>query len=143
MITRAKGLVVWSVALVLLAVVAASPAFAAAKKSPTPAAVAAKVDINNASEKDLEGLPGIGKATATKIIAGRPYASVDDLAKAGVSKATIAKIAPLVTVGGASATAAGTSAAATARTGTKGKGGKSRSGRQTRPARSRSARRCR
>ncbi len=50
-------------------------------------------------------MPGVGKATAGKIIAGRPYASVDDLAKAGVSKSTIAKIAPLVTVGAAPAAA--------------------------------------
>ncbi len=76
-------------------------------KTATPAAqataAAAKVDINSATEKQLEDLPGVGKATAGKIIAGRPYASVDDLAKAGVSKSTIAKIAPLVTVGAAPA----------------------------------------
>jgi hypothetical protein len=73
-----------------------------------PAAVAqgnAKIDINNATEKQLVDLPGVGKATAGKIIAGRPYASVDDLVKAGVSKSAIAKIAPLVTVGAASAAA--------------------------------------
>jgi len=68
-------------------------------------AAAAKVDINSATERQLEGLPGIGKATAGKIIAGRPYSSADDLAKAGVSKSTIAKIAPLVTVGSAPAAA--------------------------------------
>jgi competence protein ComEA len=124
MTKRSNSMVVWLVALALLAALAVSPALAAAKKTPTPAAVAAKVDINNASEKELGALPGIGKATAAKIIAGRPYASVDDLAKAGVSKATIAKITPLVTVGAAAATTARTSAAATAGTGTKGKGGK-------------------
>jgi len=57
------------------------------------------VDLNQASEKELEELPGVGSATAKKIIAGRPYASVDDLAKAGVSKSTIAKIRSQVTVG--------------------------------------------
>lgn len=60
---------------------------------------AAKVDINTASEKDLVALPGVGEATAKKIIAGRPYKTIDDLAKAGVSKATITKLTPLVTVG--------------------------------------------
>jgi competence protein ComEA len=62
---------------------------------------AAPVDINTASVKDLQELPGVGEATAKKIVAGRPYSSVDDLAKAGVSKSTISKMRPLVTTGGA------------------------------------------
>ena len=66
-----------------------------------------KVDINSASVKDLEGLPGVGPATAKKIVAGRPYASVADLAKAGVPAATIEKLTPLVTVGAAPATSGG------------------------------------
>jgi competence protein ComEA len=57
------------------------------------------VNLNTASQKELEDLPGVGAATAKKIIAGRPYSSVDDLAKAGVSKRTISKIGSLVTVG--------------------------------------------
>jgi DNA uptake protein ComE-like DNA-binding protein len=59
----------------------------------------AKVDLNSASEKDLETLPGVGAATAKKIIAGRPYSSASDLSKAGVSAATIKKITPLATFG--------------------------------------------
>jgi len=66
---------------------------------------AAKVDINSASVKDLEALPGVGAATAKKIVAGRPYASVADLSKAGISASTITKITPLVTVGAAPAPA--------------------------------------
>src|SRR5271154_3279369 len=66
----------------------------------------AKVDLNSASEKDLETLPGVGEATAKKIIAGRPYSSTSDLSKASVSAATIKKITPLVTVGNAPAAAA-------------------------------------
>src|SRR5215471_6979034 len=58
-----------------------------------------KIDINSASADELMSLNGVGEATAKKIIAGRPYASVDDLAKAGVSKSAIAKIRPQVTVG--------------------------------------------
>src|SRR4029453_14103187 len=46
-----------------------------------------------------EKLPGVGEATAKKIIAGRPYQSVADLSKAGVNKSTLQKITPLVSVG--------------------------------------------
>lgn len=81
------------------------PADARAKaKEPAKAASTAAVDINSASQKELEALPGIGAATAKKIVAGRPYASVADLSRAGVSAKTIEKLTPLVTVGGASAT---------------------------------------
>src|SRR6266852_3492102 len=61
-----------------------------------------KVDLNSASEKELEGLPGVGKATAAKIVSNRPYSSVDDLSKAGLSAKAIDKLRSHVTAGSAS-----------------------------------------
>ena len=58
------------------------------------------VDLNRATEKQLTSLPGVGPATARKIIAGRPYGSVEELARAGVPAKTIRAIAPLVTAAG-------------------------------------------
>jgi len=69
-----------------------------AASPPPPATVAAKVDLNSATEAELDKLPGVGPATAKKIIAGRPYSSVSELSRAGVSKNQIDKITPLVTV---------------------------------------------
>lgn len=37
------------------------------------------VSVNSASQPELEALPGIGPATAGKIIAGRPYQKLDEL----------------------------------------------------------------
>jgi len=92
----------------------------AAKKADTQKSIAGLVDINNATQKELEGIKGVGAATAKKIIAGRPYKSVDELSKAGLSAKAVDSIKPFVTVGSAPAapvaTAAKTSAAAKAAT---------------------------
>lgn len=100
-----KG-VLLSLAAVVLAVLGAAPLEAARVK---------KVDLNSATQAELESLPGVGAATAGKIIAGRPYSSVADLAKAGVSSSTIQKISPLVIVGGARAAASSRTTGAAAR----------------------------
>ena len=68
-------------------------------KKEAKTAPAGPIDLNSASQSQLESLNGVGPATAKKIIAGRPYAAVSDLSKAGVSAATIAKIMPMVMVG--------------------------------------------
>ncbi len=63
------------------------------------AAAATPLDLNKATAEQLrETLPGVGEVTAGKIVAGRPYASIDDLAKAGIPARTIEQIRPLVTV---------------------------------------------
>ena len=110
---RALALPALSALVVVLALALAWPQGAAAQAGGKGAAAGGSpVDLNTASQKDLEGLPGVGAATAKKIIAGRPYASVADLARAGVSAKTIQKITPLVTVSGAAAPAGGAAPAA-------------------------------
>lgn len=89
----------WSVVCVLTFAWPAFAGQAAAAQSAQAKAPAAPVNLNTASQADLEALPGVGPATAKKIIAGRPYATVSDLAKAGVPKNTIEKITSMVTVG--------------------------------------------
>jgi len=67
--------------------------------STTHRASAAKVDINSATEKDLEDLPGVGTVMAQRIIAGRPYKSVPDLKRAGIPPSTIKGITGRVKAG--------------------------------------------
>jgi DNA uptake protein ComE-like DNA-binding protein len=92
----------------------------AAKKADAPKTVAALVDINSATQKELEGVKGVGPAVAKKIIAGRPYKSVDELSKAGINAKAVQAMKPFVTVGKApqfapvTATAAQTVTKATA-----------------------------
>ncbi len=53
------------------------------------AATAEPVDLNSATAEELMALPGIGEATARKIIDGRPHKAVADLAGPGVPARTI------------------------------------------------------
>ncbi len=83
---------------------AATPATPATKKKATgKVAPAAPVDLNTASEADLEKVPGIGSATAKKIVANRPYASTAELSKAGLSPKAVKSLSPMVTTGAAAA----------------------------------------
>ena len=56
------------------------------------------VNINSATEGELDKLPGVGPVTAGKIINGRPYSSVEELlSKKVVNSSTFEKIKGLVT----------------------------------------------
>ena len=58
------------------------------------------IDINTASQSELESLPGIGAVKAERIIAGRPYRSVNDLTRVkGIGSKTVNKFRDRVTVG--------------------------------------------
>jgi DNA uptake protein ComE-like DNA-binding protein len=101
--TRLGKTILAAIAAILLVVSAPADA---KTKDPAKAPAAARVDLNSASQADLEALPGVGSATAKKIIAGRPFSSVQDLSRAGVSAATIDKLKPLVKAGRGSSAAA-------------------------------------
>ena len=71
-----------------------------------PGAARAPLDLNRATAEELETLPGIGASKAAAIIEARDaqggFASLDDLeAVRGVGPALMAKLRPLVVVGGA------------------------------------------
>lgn len=61
------------------------------------------LDVNQASETELENLPGVGQAIAARIVAYRqehgPFATVEDLRNVkGIGASLFAQIAPLVVV---------------------------------------------
>src|SRR5437016_3592146 len=108
MYSRCQGIIRFVVPVFVLSLFLSAGALAESKKSKASDKqdqTASNVDLNTASQKDLESLPGVGPATTKKIIAGRPYSSVDDLSKAGVSQSTIGKIRSVVTVSSPTTTA--------------------------------------
>lgn len=66
---------------------------------PNAPTVPALININTASYEELQKLPRIGPKLAERIMARRPYKSVDDLDKvSGIGPETIKQLKPLVTV---------------------------------------------
>jgi hypothetical protein len=57
-----------------------------------------QIDINTATEREIAALPQVGNELAKKIVSNRPYASIEDLARAGVPKSTRDLIAPRIKV---------------------------------------------
>jgi competence ComEA-like helix-hairpin-helix protein len=99
-------------ALVLLTGVAIQAQTAPQQKT-TAKEKAATVDLNKATAEELEELPGVGPATAKKIVAGRPYTKVDDLAKAGIPARVITSIRSKVHVAESTANKSKTKSAGT------------------------------
>lgn len=75
-----------------------TPATKVQEKAKEKAKSSDPLDVNSATPAELMELPGIGEVIAKKIVDGRPYKTLDDLSKAGVNAATLAKIKPLTTV---------------------------------------------
>lgn len=59
------------------------------------------VNINTATQEQLETVPGIGPTRAAQIIAGRPYKSVDEIVKVvGIGPGQVEGLRPFLRVEG-------------------------------------------
>jgi competence protein ComEA len=90
------------IASVLLAA-APSAQSASPAPSPVPAGVPRTVDLNTASLADLEGLPGIGRQTAQRIVEHRqkngPFKKIEELMNVkGIGEKSFLRLKPLITV---------------------------------------------
>jgi competence protein ComEA len=68
-------------------------------RSSTTNQIAAKVNLNTATQAELEKLPGIGPKRAEAIIAARPFKQIDDLQKVkGLTRAQLNELKTQVVV---------------------------------------------
>ncbi|OOV13765.1 ComEA family DNA-binding protein [Deinococcus sp. LM3] len=59
--------------------------------------ISGRVNLNTATQEQLEALPKVGPSLAAKLIAGRPYRSLADLDRVkGVGPSTLKTLSPLV-----------------------------------------------
>jgi competence protein ComEA len=73
------------------------------QQSPAPAARAATIDLNTANVADLEGLPGVGRRTAERIVEHRqkngPFKKIEELMNIkGIGEKSFLKLKPLISV---------------------------------------------
>lgn len=74
----------------------------AAETVPPPPERPLRVDLNDSTAEDLMSIPGVGAATAARIIEHRPFKSVDDLGRVpGFGLRTIENLREYVYVAGA------------------------------------------
>ncbi|QDV39391.1 helix-hairpin-helix domain-containing protein [Tautonia plasticadhaerens] len=65
-----------------------------------PSGSSAGVDVNAAPADELRALPGVGPVLAERLVAGRPYKDVDELARVeGLGAAKLERLRPLVAAG--------------------------------------------
>ena len=74
---------------------AASIVIARSTSTPAPTPGSNKLDVNTATQEQLEKLPGIGETLAKRIIEARPFKSPDDLRHVkGIGDTRYEKIRP-------------------------------------------------
>lgn len=56
-----------------------------------------RTSLNSASVEQLQELPGVGPVTAARIVAGRPYGSLEELLRVkGIGEKTLERLRPLL-----------------------------------------------
>jgi competence protein ComEA len=76
-----------------------SPSLSGSTGDNSAIGTAGSININSASEKELDGLPGVGPVTAQKIIDNRPYQTLEELvSKKAVSSKVLDSIKDKITL---------------------------------------------
>jgi competence protein ComEA len=102
----------WALALVVLLLAAGIEREVVAQGKSEGNKPAAVVNLNAASAQQLEQLPGVGPRMAARIVEYRqkngPFKKIEDLMNIrGIGEKNFLKLKPLITVGGAPASARG------------------------------------